>query len=87
MAVPKPAETGPTLYRTRGRVEALTGDQITFSHEAVPALGWPAMTMTFKLGSASLAKGVKVGDRVAFGFEQEPNGPVVRQLAPVGPAQ
>jgi len=86
MIAPKAADAGATLYRTRGRVEALTGDHITFSHEAVPALGWPAMTMTFKLDPPSLAKGVKVGDRMAFGFEQKPQGPVVRQLTP-GAAQ
>jgi len=83
----KAATSDPKLYETRGRVEALTGDQITFSHDAVPALGWPAMTMTFKLDPPSLAKGVKVGDRVVFGFEQKPEGPVVRRLAAVGAAQ
>ena len=81
---PAAAKAQPALYETRGRVEALTGDQITFSHEPVPTLGWPAMTMTFKLGSPALAKGVKVGDRVVFGFEQQPDGPVVRRLSPAG---
>jgi Cu(I)/Ag(I) efflux system membrane fusion protein len=79
-----PVKAPPTLYETLGRVEALSGDQITFSHEPVPALGWPAMTMGFKLGSPALAKGVKVGDRVRFGFEQKPDGPVVRKLVPAG---
>ncbi len=85
LGVSSPAATAaaaPTLYETRGRVEALVGDQITFSHGPVLALGWPAMTMTFKLEPPALAKGVKVGDRVAFGFEQRPDGPVVRRLAP-----
>ena len=82
-----PAGAQPPLYETRGRVEALTGDQITFSHEPVPAIGWPAMTMTFKLDPPTLAKGLKVGDRAAFGFEQRPDGPVVRRLRPMGVAQ
>jgi membrane fusion protein, copper/silver efflux system len=38
------------------------------------------MTMTFKLDPPTLAKGMKVGDRIAFGFEQTPGGPVVRRL-------
>ena len=79
-----PAATTPALYETRGRIEALTGDTITFSHEPVPAIGWPAMTMTFKLEPPALAKGLKVGDRAAFGFEQRPDGPVVRKLSPMG---
>jgi Cu(I)/Ag(I) efflux system membrane fusion protein len=71
------------LYETRGRIEALTADSVTLSHEPVPAIGWPAMTMTFKLGSPGLAKAAKVGDRVGFGFEQKPEGPVIRRLSPV----
>jgi membrane fusion protein, copper/silver efflux system len=77
-----PTMAKPALYQSRGRVEALTGDTITFSHEPVPAIGWPAMTMTFKLGAPNLAKGMKVGDRAAFGFEQKPDGPVVRSIKP-----
>jgi Cu(I)/Ag(I) efflux system membrane fusion protein len=79
-----PAVMQPALYETRGRIEALTGDTITFSHEPVPAIGWPAMTMTFKLEPPALAKGMKVGDRATFGFEQRPDGPVVRRLSPMG---
>jgi Cu(I)/Ag(I) efflux system membrane fusion protein len=70
------------LYETRGRVEALTGDHITFSHEPVPAIGWPAMTMTFRLARPDLARGLKVGDRAAFGFEQTPSEPVVKEIKP-----
>jgi len=75
-----PAAAIPALNQTRGVIEALSGDQITISHEPVPAIGWPAMTMTFKLDPPTLAKGMKVGDRIAFGFEQTPNGSVVRRL-------
>ena len=77
----------PSLYETRGRIEAIKGDQITFSHDPVPALGWPAMTMTFRAEPPTLAKGLKVGDRVAFAFEQRPEGPVVRRISPTGGAQ
>jgi Cu(I)/Ag(I) efflux system membrane fusion protein len=85
-ARPLPAATPPSraapaaLNETRGRVEALAGDQITLSHAAVPAIGWPAMTMTFTLDPPSLAKGLKVGDRVDFGFEQRPSGAVIQRL-------
>jgi Cu(I)/Ag(I) efflux system membrane fusion protein len=78
------AATQPSLNETQGRIEALTADRITLSHQAVPAIGWPAMTMTFKLGSPSLAKGLKVGDQVAFAFEQRPEGPVIRRITPAG---
>jgi Cu(I)/Ag(I) efflux system membrane fusion protein len=81
---PMPAPVAKAaLYETSGRIEALTADSITLSHEPVAAIGWPAMTMTFKLGAPGLAKAAKVGDRVSFGFEQKPEGPVIRRLSPV----
>jgi Cu(I)/Ag(I) efflux system membrane fusion protein len=82
VAAPQSATAGAALYETRGRIEALTAGSITLSHEPVPAIGWPAMTMTFRLDPPSLAKGMKVGDRVGFGFEQKPEGPVIRRLSP-----
>jgi Cu(I)/Ag(I) efflux system membrane fusion protein len=86
VSAPSPQSVSATpraaLYESRGRIEALTAGSITLSHEPVPAIGWPAMTMTFRLDPPSLAKGMKVGDRVGFGFEQKPEGPVVRRLSP-----
>lgn len=69
-----------TLYESRGRIEALSAGSITLSHAPVPAIGWPAMTMTFRLDPPALAEDLKVGERVAFGFEQRPDGPIVRRL-------
>ncbi|HWU61523.1 MAG TPA: efflux RND transporter periplasmic adaptor subunit [Ensifer sp.] len=73
-----------TVYVTRGRIEQLKGDSITLSHEPVPAIGWPAMTMTFKLKSIALAQGMKTGDLVSFSFTQTPNGPVIGTIQPMG---
>jgi Cu(I)/Ag(I) efflux system membrane fusion protein len=84
---PVPAPTPVTtaaLYETTGKIEQLTANAITLSHEPVPAIGWPAMTMTFQLGNPSLAQGLKIGDRVRFGFDQPPAGPTVRRMAKVG---
>jgi Cu(I)/Ag(I) efflux system membrane fusion protein len=75
-----PAAATPALNQTRGVIEALSGDRITISHQPVPAIGWPAMTMAFRLDPPTLARGFKVGDHIAFGFEQKPDGPVVRRL-------
>lgn len=38
---------------------------ITLTHEAIPALGWPAMTMRFKI-DRQLASTVKPGQHVTF---------------------
>ena len=39
---------------------------VTIKHGPIPAVGWPAMTMTFKATPASLLKGVRTGDKVDF---------------------
>lgn len=80
-APPAPA---PALHETTGRVESISPSSVTLSHQAVPDIGWPAMTMTFRLVDPQLAKGVKVGDRVAFGFDQPAEGPTVRRMTKVG---
>jgi Cu(I)/Ag(I) efflux system membrane fusion protein len=72
--------TQPTQYETTGRIERLDARSVTFSHEPVPALQWPAMTMTFALPDPALAKGLKVGDRVRFAFDQAGGAPTVRRL-------
>jgi len=76
---PAPA-AAKALLQAEGRIEEITADTITLSHGPVPAIGWPAMTMTFKLDPPTLARGLKTGDQAAFGFEQRPDGPVVRSL-------
>ncbi|QOT72319.1 efflux RND transporter periplasmic adaptor subunit [Sphingobium fuliginis] len=81
-AVGKAAATA-ALYETVGKIEQITANSVTLSHEPVPAIGWPAMTMTFQLGAPTLVRGFKVGDRVRFGFDQPPTGPTVRRMAKV----
>lgn len=39
---------------------------ITLQHEAIASIGWPTMTMTFKVVPPDLLKGVKVGEKVRF---------------------
>ena len=78
--MPAPART-PALYESVGRVEQISPASVTLSHQPVPAIGWPAMTMTFRLGEPALAKEVKIGDRVTFAFDQPPSGPTVRRMS------
>jgi Cu(I)/Ag(I) efflux system membrane fusion protein len=52
----------------------------------VPAIGWPAMTMSFRLENPQLASGLKVGDRVTFAFEQQGSAQIVRRIAKTGGA-
>ncbi|MBP7817114.1 MAG: efflux RND transporter periplasmic adaptor subunit [Phenylobacterium sp.] len=71
-------------YETIGRIEQVASDKITLSHRPVPALRWPAMTMTFRMEDPGLVRGYKVGDQVRFGFEQTPTGPTLRRISRAG---
>lgn len=53
-----------------GVIKALDAPKgtITLQHEAIPSLGWPAMTMAFKVASPGLLNNANVGDRVLFGL-------------------
>ena len=70
----------PALHEAVGRIDRIDGNGVTLSHGPVPALQWPAMTMTFRLGSPGLARGFKTGDRVRFWFDQAPEGPTLRRI-------
>lgn len=39
---------------------------ITLQHDAIATIGWPAMTMPFKVASPDLLDHMKVGDKVKF---------------------
>lgn len=68
---------------TAGVVNSLDNEQkkITLQHEAIKNLGMPPMTMVYRLGNATLADKVKVGDRVIFRAEQINGAYVVTGLA------
>lgn len=47
------------------------GGNVTLSHEAIPAIGWGAMTMDFKVKDKMLLDKVKKGDKVQFTLVQQ----------------
>lgn len=74
----------------RGIVRAVdgAGGRVTLAHEPLPAIDWPAMTMTFAVSDRSLLRGRKVGERVTFSFQRPQPGqtPVIERISPE-PAQ
>jgi Cu(I)/Ag(I) efflux system membrane fusion protein len=81
-AAPGAAAAAPALYEGVGRLEQIRPDSVTISHGPIPAVPWPAMTMTFRLVDPALGRGLRVGDRVAFVFDQPAAGPTVRRISP-----
>lgn len=66
----------PQRHTTRGTFDAFFDDSSTvmLSHEAIPALTWPAMSMEFELASPRLVKGLAPGTPIEFSFEDRGNG-------------
>jgi Cu(I)/Ag(I) efflux system protein CusF len=64
-----PATQKPQAHRAVGVVKAVDAAKgtITLSHDPVPSIKWPAMTMAFKASKDQIT-GVKAGDRVNFEF-------------------
>ncbi|RYY17615.1 MAG: efflux RND transporter periplasmic adaptor subunit, partial [Alphaproteobacteria bacterium] len=80
----QPSASTGQVYETVGSVEAIDPRSITLSHQPVPAIGWPAMTMTFRVADPALLRGYKKGDRVRFGFDQPSEGPTLRRIVREG---
>ncbi|WP_339929639.1 efflux RND transporter periplasmic adaptor subunit [uncultured Brevundimonas sp.] len=73
---PAPAQ----IYRTSGQVQAIDGRSITLAHGPVPALQWPAMTMTFTVADAVPLSGISTGNQVDFGFDMVGGKATIRSL-------
>jgi Cu(I)/Ag(I) efflux system periplasmic protein CusF len=46
-------------------IDAKAG-MLTIQHGPIPAVSWPAMTMTFKAKPVTLLKGLRVGQTIGF---------------------
>jgi Cu/Ag efflux protein CusF len=56
---------------------------VNMSHEAIPAIKWPAMTMDFKVADKKQLSGIKSGQTVSFGLAKDPAaGYVISHIEP-----
>ena len=59
--------------------------KINLSHQAIPDIGWPAMTMDFPVAASVDLKPVKPGTRVNFTIEKGQGGMYeIQAIAPAG---
>lgn len=68
-------EEKPARHTASGTIEKIAARSVTLRHGPVPALDWPAMTMTFATAGPAQVRGLKQGDRVSFSFVQADGGP------------
>jgi Cu(I)/Ag(I) efflux system protein CusF len=64
MAQPTPAKKG----QGTGVITAIDAkaNTLTIRHGPIPAVGWPAMTMTFKASPPALLKDLRVAEKIGF---------------------
>ncbi|WP_186132611.1 efflux RND transporter periplasmic adaptor subunit [Burkholderia gladioli] len=86
-ASPASAADAAGLYETTGRIEHIDAQAITLSHQPVPALGWPAMTMSFEKPSPGAFADAKVGQTVRFAFRHAGEGYRLSAVEPSGGPQ
>ena len=79
-------EAAPVIHRGSGTVQKIDAakEMVTLVHGPIASLNWRAMTMSFKLKDAALAKGIKAGDAVDFELVQSGSDYVVTRLQSSG---
>lgn len=80
MAEPEPQASAADLIEANGVIEAVGRQDITLSHEPIPALDWPAMTMPFALDKTTSTQGLKKGQRVQFSLEKQGDDLVIVRI-------
>ena len=59
--------------------------KVNLSHNPIPEIGWPAMTMEFPVAPAIDLSAIKPGTRVNFTIEPQPDGMYeIRAITPAG---
>lgn len=64
MSAPSTAKHGKGVGVIKA-IDAKAGT-LTIQHGPIPAVSWPAMTMTFKATPPTLLTGLKVGEKIGF---------------------
>lgn len=83
---PSTPTAAQTEFMTTGTLNSVNtaAGTVNISHSPVPAAGWPAMTMDFKLANPSEAANLKPGDRVDMHFTIESGmNATITHLAPI----
>ncbi len=83
-ATPPAASPASPLHHATGRIEQVTPEALTLTHDPVPALKWGTMTMDFAKPSPEAFRQFKRGDRVHFTFRETDDGYLLDSVEPAG---
>ena len=81
--MPSSPVTGTGIVQVIDKANA----RVKLTHDPIAALGWPKLTLFFRLKDRSLAEQVKQGERVKFSLENSASGFVISEFhgAPAKP--
>ena len=67
--------TGERVSAT-GKLNAIMASEgkVNITHDPIPALGWPGMTMDFRLADTASLEGIEAGAKVAFQLRKGSDG-------------
>lgn len=83
LAAPAPVAEVAQGTGVLNKIDAAAG-VVNITHDPIPVLKWPAMTMDFKVRDKKLLDGFKVGQAVSFGLvKDEKIGYVISSLTVV----
>ncbi len=68
MAMQHSAVKPDVEIHSQGVIKAWDERKVSIAHQAIPALNWPPMTMSFQLPSSPLLTALPVGTAVDFSF-------------------
>lgn len=68
------AATADGGVHAKAEIHSIEGDTVNLTHEPIPAIGWPTMTMDLKLLDGAETGGAKPGDNVVIMLEKGPDG-------------
>ncbi|RJT47264.1 copper-binding protein [Rahnella woolbedingensis] len=74
--------TAVQTYGSEGVITQWQSDRVGISHQAIPALKWPAMTMNFRLPPDIAAHSLPAGTPVVFSFVKTDNAYQLVTLTP-----
>ncbi|RST50987.1 efflux RND transporter periplasmic adaptor subunit [Variovorax sp. MHTC-1] len=80
------AATSAPRHVGEGKVESLSKDAMTLSHDPIATMKWGPMTMDFKLPTGGAPRNVRTGDRVTFEFFMDKDDlPQLTRVTPMAP--
>lgn len=60
--------TESSVVMATGVVNTIAEDKVNVKHDPIKAIGWPTMTMDFKVKPGTDVSHIKAGDKVTFGI-------------------